>query len=75
MSVGDSAEEFIFIHALGRERYLVLPCGLASNPLEILFLARWETIEFLPQFSTHQPSNVFFDRSLIGARDTSPMPE
>ena len=30
MSVGDSAEEFISIHALGRERLLVLSCGLPS---------------------------------------------
>ena len=59
MSVGDSAEEFILIHALGRERLLVLSCGLPSHPLKILFFARWETIEFLSQFSTHQPPNVF----------------
>ena len=45
MSVGDSAEEFISIHALGRERLLVLSCGLPSHPLKILFFARWETIE------------------------------
>ena len=38
MSVGDSAEEFISIHALGRERLLVLSCGLPSHPLKILFL-------------------------------------
>ena len=45
MSVGDSAEEFISIHALGREKLLVLSCGRPSHPLEILFFARWETIE------------------------------
>ena len=45
MSVGDSAEEFISIHALRRERLLVLSCGLPSHLLEILFFARWETIE------------------------------
>ena len=38
MSVGDSAEEFISIHALVRERLLVFSCGLPSNPLKILFL-------------------------------------
>ena len=59
MSVGDSVEEIISIHALGHERLLVLPCGLPSHPLKILFFARWETIEFLPQFSTHQPPNMF----------------
>ena len=45
MSVGDSAEEFISIHALERERLLVLSCGLLSHPLKILFVARWETID------------------------------
>ena len=53
MGVGDSAEEFISIHALERERLLVLSCGLPSHPLEILFFARWETmasfwLSFLP---------------------------
>ena len=60
VSIGDSAEEFISNHALGRERWLVLSCGLPSHPLKILFVARWETIEiFLSQFSTHQPSKRF----------------
>ena len=58
MSVGDSAEEFISVHALGRERLLVLSCGLPSHPLKILLFARWETIEFLSQISTHQLPNV-----------------
>ena len=58
MSVGDSAEEFISIHALGRERLLVLSCGLPSHPLKILFFARWDTKDFLSQFSTHQLPNV-----------------
>ena len=58
MSVGDSAEEFISTQALERERLLVLSCGHPSHPL-ILFFARWETIEFLSEFSTHQPPNVF----------------
>ena len=37
MSVGDNAEEFISIHDQGRERLLVLSCGLASHHLIILF--------------------------------------
>ena len=45
MSIGDSAEELISVHALGRERLLVLSCGLRARSLKILFLARWETIE------------------------------
>ena len=47
MSVGDSAEEFVSIHALERERLrlLVSSCGLPSHPLKILFFARRETIE------------------------------
>ena len=34
MSAGDSVEEFISIHALGRERLLVLSCGFPSHPLK-----------------------------------------
>ena len=60
MNVGDSAEEFISIHAVGRERLLVLSCGLRSHPLKILFFARLEDDrDFSSQFSTHQPPNVF----------------
>ena len=59
MSVGDSAEEFISIHALGRERLLGLPCGLSSHPIKFLFFARSETTEVSPQSSTHQSPNVF----------------
>ena len=43
MSVGDRAEELISIHALGRERLLVLSCRLPSNPLKIMIFARWES--------------------------------
>ena len=57
--VGDSANEFISIHAVGRERLLVLSCGLPSHALKILFFARLDTIEFFSEFSTHQPPNVF----------------
>ena len=59
MSVGDSAEEFISIHAQGRDILLVLSCGLPSHPLKTPFFARWETIEVLSQFSSHQPPKVF----------------
>ena len=59
MSIRDSAEDFILIRALERERLLVLSCGLPSHLLTIQFFARWETIEFLSQFSAHQPPNVF----------------
>ena len=45
MSVGDSAEELISIHALGCERLLVLSSGIPSHLFRILFFARWETIE------------------------------
>ena len=38
MSEGDSVEEFISTHALGRERLFVLSCDLPSHPLKILFL-------------------------------------
>ena len=39
MSVGDSAEEFISIHTLGRERLLALSSGLPLNPLKIMLFA------------------------------------
>ena len=58
VSVGESAEKFISIHALGRERLLVLSCGLPSHPLKILFFAR-DDREFLSQFSTHQQISAF----------------
>ena len=59
MSAGDSAEEFISIHALGRKRLLVLSCGLPSNPLKILFFARWEAVESSSRFSAHQQPKCF----------------
>ena len=45
MSVGDSANVFILTHALGREEWLVLSCGIPSIPLKILVFGRWETVE------------------------------
>ena len=75
MSVGDSAEEFISIHALGRELLLVLSCGLPSNPLKILFCARLETARvFVSVFYTPAAKYVF-NRSLIGARHKLPTVE
>ena len=50
MSVGDSAEEFVLIHALGRDRLLVLSCVLASNPLKVVFFARWHMMKFCLSF-------------------------
>ena len=44
MSVGDSAEESISIHALGRNRLLVLSCDLPSHPLKNLFVTCGETM-------------------------------
>ena len=61
MSVGDSAEEFISIHALGRERLLVLSYGLPSRAIvqSSVFRPLGGDREILCQFSTHQPPNVF----------------
>ena len=75
MSVDDSAEELISVHAPGRERFLVLSLSLTSHPLKILFFARWETIEsFVSAFYTTAAKCVF-NRSLIGARHKSPAVE
>ena len=74
MSVGHSAEESISIHALGRERLLVLSCRIPSHPLKVLFFARWETIIFVSVFCT-QAAKCVFNRSLVGARHKSPAVE
>ena len=75
MSVENSAEEFISIHALARERLLVLSCGLPSNLFRILFFARWETIESLSLSFYTPAAKCVFNRSLIGARHKSPAVE
>ena len=75
ISVGDSAEEFISIHALGRETLLVLSFGLPSHPLKILFLpVRRRQRAFVSVFYTPAAKSVF-KRSLIGARHESPAVE
>ena len=75
MSVGDSAEEIISTHALGREGLLVLSCGLPPHPLKILFSARCETIEFFVSVLYTPAAKCVFNRSLIGARHKSPAVE
>ena len=72
MSVDDSAEEFISIHALGRERLLVFSCGLSSHPLKILFFVRWEMMESFGLSFLRANRQMCFVRSLIGARHKSP---
>ena len=75
MSVGGSAEQFISIHAPGREKLLVLSCGLPSHPLKILFFARWETISSFCLSFLHKAAKCVFNISLIGARHKSPAVE
>ena len=70
MSVGDSAGEFILIHALGRERLLVLACGLPSKTLKFILIARWETIESFVSAFYKPAAKCVFNRSLISARHT-----
>ena len=60
MSVGDSAEELISIHALGCERLIVLSSGLPSHPLKILFFARWERMESFCLGFLHTSRQVCF---------------
>ena len=60
MSLGDSVEEFISIHALQRERLLMLSCGLPSCPLKILFFAHWETIESFRHSFLHPSRQMCF---------------
>ena len=69
MNVGSSAEEFISNHALGRETCVILSSVTSSQ--KSVFRPLGDDREF----STHQPPNVFFNRSLIGARHKSPVAE
>ena len=75
MSVGDSAEDFMSVHALGRERLLVLSCGLPSHLLKIMLFAGWETIESVCLSFLHTSRQMSFIRSPIGARHKSPAVE
>ena len=62
MSVGDSAEESISIHALGRERLLVLSCGLPSHPLQTRVFVRWKTIESSSFSFIHTSCQMCFEQ-------------
>ena len=62
MSVGDSAEEFISIHALGRERLLVLACGLPSHPLKLCFSPEIDDKEFCLNFLTTSRQMCFYQK-------------
>ena len=62
MSVSDSAEASISIHALGRERLLVLSCGLPSHPIKILLFARWETIQSFFLSFLHTSRQLCFEQ-------------
>ena len=66
MRVGDSAEEFILIHALERERLLVLSYGLPPNPLKVLFFARWETVESFRLSFLHTSRQMCFQQKPDG---------
>ena len=73
MSVGDSAEEFISIHALGRERLLVLWSSVTSSQNSV-FRPLGDDGVFFSVFYTPAAKCVF-NRSLIGARHKSPAVE
>ena len=72
MGVGDSAEEFILIHALGRERLLVLSCGLPSNTVKVKL---GDDREFFVLVFYTPAAKYVFNRSLIGARHKLPAVE
>ena len=75
MSAGDSAEEFISIHALGRERLLVLSCGLPSHPSPQNYVFRpLGDDSFVSVFYTPAAKCVV-NRSLIDARHKLPAVE
>ena len=60
VSVGDSTEEFMLIHALGRERLPVLSSGLSYITLKILLFALWETIESVCLRFPHTSHEMYF---------------
>ena len=66
MSVGDSAEEFILIYDLGRERLLVLSGGLPSTPLNILCIPRWEAIARFCLSFLHTSRQIWFQQKPDG---------
>ena len=59
ISRGDSAEEFMVIHALGCERLLVLSGGLPSNPLKNYFLLVWRLSNAFGCFPHTSPQMYF----------------
>ena len=59
MNVGESAEEFMFIHALGRERSPALLGALQSKLLIFFFDPLGSDRELLCLPSIHQPPNAF----------------
>ena len=74
MSVGDSADEFISIHALGREVACVVTWSSVTSS-QILFFARWETIESFRLSFLYTSRQMCFNASMIGARHKSPAVE
>ena len=72
MSVGDSAEELMSVHALGRERLLVLS-SVKSAPSFIFSLLGDDRV-LVSVFYTPAVKCVF-NTSLIGARHKSPAVE
>ena len=70
MSVGDSAEELMLVHVIGRERLPALSCGLPSNPLKIVKYSACplgdDRERFRPLFSAHQSPNVFSTEAWSG---------
>ena len=74
MSVGDSAEELMLIHALERS-LLVLSCGLPSHPLKTVFSPVGRRWRVFASVSYTPAVKCGFNRSLIGARHKSPAEE
>ena len=76
MGVGDSAEEFISIHALGREGLLVLSCvPSVTSSLEFCFSPVERRKSYCLSFLHTSRQMCFQQKSLIGARHKSPTVE
>ena len=74
MSVGDSAEEFILIHArlIGRERFVCWPVVFRQIRSKLIFLPVGRRSIVSVSVFHAQVGKFIFNRSLVGARHTPP---
>ena len=72
MSLDDSAEDSMLIHALTRKRLPTLFCGLPSSTLQFVCLPVGRRSRALVPVLHTPAANFFFNRRLVGVHHTSP---